>query len=252
MSPHKRAFVFYTVIHHKMYVNCWEIKFVSLCSSIKQYKTFLFLAGCSQEWEKGAAPGVKPSGIYWVGDTISILFSGGLLCLGWEGCGPQEQHLVQETGGQPGSGVTTPVNIHLHLRGGLRVKYCSRGNTGLFKWHCFFVSWTFQNLTREMRTFVALFRLLSKLIQNFDLRSSIYFYMFMMRLTEKTWGWAALDFWRWAYLSAGSVHGADLYLLFLTGYQTNSLFFTVLSNSKRSNKLVDIILIFASNPVRVV
>lgn len=45
---------------------------------------------------------VRPSGIYWVGDTISILFSGGLLCLGWGGCGPQEQHLVQETVGAVG------------------------------------------------------------------------------------------------------------------------------------------------------
>lgn len=34
--------------------------------------------------------------------TISILFSGGLLCLGWEGLGPQEPHLVQETGGGRG------------------------------------------------------------------------------------------------------------------------------------------------------
>lgn len=86
-----------------------------------------------------------------MGDTISILFSGGLLCLSWEGCGPQEQHLVQETGGQSGSEVTTPANIHLHPRGGLRVRYCSRGNTGLFK--CVFLNQTFYILTKEIVTF---------------------------------------------------------------------------------------------------
>lgn len=41
-------------------------------------------------------------------------------------------------GGQSGSEVTTLANIYLHPHRGLRVQYCSRSNTALFK--CLFFS----------------------------------------------------------------------------------------------------------------
>lgn len=50
---------------------------------------------CSIGWPRPATRRLSCS----VKDTISILFNGGLLCLGCCGHSPQEQHLVQETRG---------------------------------------------------------------------------------------------------------------------------------------------------------
>lgn len=122
--------------------------------------------------------------------TISILFSGGLLCLGWEGLGPQEPN-GSGNRGQWGSGVTTPTYIHLHPCGGLRVKYCSRWGisqfTGWYMWGCR------KNKTAKLIMFDWLVNAHFHFITSFMSSSGDILCTFMC-------GWQLKDSSRWAHL----------------------------------------------------
>lgn len=166
---------------------------------------------------------VRPSGIYWVGDTISILFSGGLLCLGWGGCGPQEQHLVQETVGAVGvRGHNTSEHPFTSSRRPESEVLFQGQTQACLSQTCPAVQ-HFQMLkTKELFHPLLHFSHVAPSFSSLFCKANENFHKFKARNFhtwacedydtgwKRTWERAAQVSSRWVYLCEGSVHGADL------------------------------------------
>lgn len=142
--------------------------------------------------------------------TISILFSGGLLCLGWEGLGPQEPN-GSGNRGQSGSGVTTPTYIHLHPCGGLRVKYCSRRGISQF------TSWYMCRWRKNKIAKLITFDWLMNAHFHFTILSPVcLFHLFKSRHLVHLYLWVAAEgFFKVSSPVWVSVHGPDLIIRYL-------------------------------------